>query len=166
MKSLLILAFISLIFAQNLLAEKSEKIIGTIGNEKMGSDKIVICVYGTAACMPVNIDTKMTVVFQGKQTKLTDLPFGLYLEANISTDKNNEKIIKKLIIDETKTVICFTELDKKQQFKLSRLLHKIKGVKNFKINSESKQVYIKYVPQIITYNDLENKIKKVGFNLE
>lgn len=163
---ILTLALISTIASYNSFAEKTEKVSGTIGKEKMGSDKIVICVYGTAACMPVNIDTKMTVVYKGKQTKLTDLPFGLYLEADIISDKNNERIIKKLIIDETKTVICFTELDKKQQSKLSKLLKKIKGVKDFKINSDSKQVYVKFEPQIITYQDLENNLKKAGFNLE
>jgi len=162
-KLLLILALISLISVQNLLAEK---IIGTIGKEKMGNDNIVICVYVTAACMPVNIDTNMTVAYQGKQTKITDLPFGLYLEADIAKGKNNESIIRKLLIDETKTVICFTELDKKQQSKLSKLLKKIKGVKDFKINPESKQVYIKFEPHIITYNELENNFKKAGFSLE
>lgn len=165
-KIILTLALITIISAQNLIAEKTENVTGTIGKEKMGSDKIVICVYGTAACMPVNIDTKMTVVYKGKQTKLTDLPFGLYLEADIAKGKNNESIIRKLIIDETKTVICFTELDKKQQSKLSKLLKKKKGVKDFKINTDSKQVYIKFEPKIITYQDLENNLKKAGFNLE
>ena len=68
-------------------AHESNKIMGTIGNEKMGKDKIVICVLGTKACMPVKIDTSMTVKFQNKDTKLTNLPFGLYVEADIISDK-------------------------------------------------------------------------------
>lgn len=166
LKNILITVIIAMFMIAVSYAQTSEKVIGTIGKEKMGSDAIVICVYGTAACMPVKIDSNMTVVYQGKQTKLTGLPFGLYLEANIVSEKNKERIIKSLTIDETKTVICFTELSKKQQTKLKNLLQKIKGVKEFKINPKSKQVYIKFKPKLIAYSDLENKIKNSGFNLE
>ncbi|MCX7737473.1 MAG: hypothetical protein N2319_12275 [Candidatus Kapabacteria bacterium] len=161
-----ITAFVSMFLIAVGYAQTSEKVIGTIGKEKIGSDAIVICVYGTAACMPVKIDSTMTVVYQGKKTKLTGLPFGLYLEANIALDQNKESIIKSLNIDETKTVICFTELEKKQRTILKTLLKKIQGVKDFKIISKSKQAYIKFEPRIISYNELENKIKNVGFSLE
>ena len=157
------IVFISSLLIANGYAQEIHKVKGTIGNEKMGKDKIVICVLGTKACMPVNIDTNMTVKYQDKDTKLTDLPFGLYLEADIIGDKPNRKIVKSIGVDETKTVICFTELKKEQENKLSDALRKTKGVNDFKIHSESGQVYIEYTPQIIAYKDLEGAIKKEGF---
>lgn len=161
-----VIVFISSLVIANLYAQEAEKVIGTMGNEKMGKDKIVICVYGTKACMPVKIDTSMTVKFQGKEIKLTELPFGLYLEADIVSDSINGKIVKNISIDESKTVICFTELNKKQKSKLSKLLGKIKGVKVFNINSKSSQVFIEFEPQRISYKDLEKRIKGAGFELE
>lgn len=150
----------------NSCAQDKNKIMGTIGNEKMGKDKIVICVLGTKACMPVKIDTSMTVRYHNKDTKLTDLPFGIYLEADIITDKANGKMVRDIRIDETKTVICFTQLKKGQENELSNVLRKIEGVSNFEIHPESSQVYIAYNPQTIAYKDLENKIKNAGFELE
>jgi Heavy-metal-associated domain. len=150
----------------NGYAQKTNQVTGTIGNEKPGNDKIVICVFGTKACMPVKIDTTMTARYQGKDTKLTNLPFGLYLEATIAEDKAGGKIIKKINVDETKTVICFTELKKKQENKLNDVLSKTKGVNNFNIHPESSQVYIEYNPKTISYNELENTIKKAGYELE
>ena len=170
MKSIFIkiiaIVFISSLLIANGYAQETHKIKGTIGNEKMGKDKIVICVLGTKACMPVKIDTSMTVRYQNKDTKLTDLPFGLYLEADIIDNKANGKMVKNISVVETKTVICFTELKKEQENKLSYVLRKIKGVNDFEIHSESGQVYIEYTPQIITYKDLENRIKEAGFELE
>ena len=150
----------------NIFAQETDKVKGTIGNEKMGKDKIVICVLGTKACMPVKIDTSMTVKYQNEYTKLTDLPFGVYLEADIITNKSNGKIIRDIRINEKKTVICFTQLKKEQENKLSNLLRKIEGVSDYEIRTESEQVYIEYDPQIINYKNLENKIKEAGFELE
>ena len=147
-------------------AHGTNKIMGTIGKEKMGKDKIVICVLGTKACMPVNIDTSMTVKYQNKDTKLTDLPFGLYLEADIIDDKPNGKTVKSISVDETKTAICLTKLKKEQESKLSNVLRKIKGVSDFEIHMETSQVYIAYDPRTIAYKDLESAIKKEGFELE
>ena len=170
MKSIFIkiiaIVFISSLLIANGYAQETHKIKGTIGNEKMGKDKIVICVLGTKACMPVKIDTSMTVRYQNKDTKLTDLPFGLYLEADIIDNKANGKMVKNISVVETKTVICFTELKKEQENKLRDVLRKTKGVNDFEIHSESGQVYIEYTPQIITYKDLENRIKEAGFELE
>ena len=144
----------------------ANKIIGTIGNEKMGKDKIVICVLGTKACMPVKIDTNMTVKYQNNVTKLTELPYGLYVEADIAAGKTKEKIIRSISIDETKTAICFTKLKKEQEDKLTNVLRKTKGVNDFEIHLESGQVYIAYNPSIIAYKVLESVIKKDGFELE
>jgi hypothetical protein len=108
----------------------------------------------------------MTIKYHNKDTKLTDLPFGLYLEADISDDKPSGKTVKSISIDETKTVICFTELKKEQKSKLTNVLRKIKSVSDFEIHSESSQVYIAYNPRTISYKDLENRIKEAGFELE
>lgn len=161
-----LIALISFLLIAKSYAQETNKIKGTIGNEKMGKDKIVICVLGTKACMPVGIDTSMTVKYQDKDTKLTDLPFGLYLEADVVNDKANGKVVKNIIVDETKTAICFTELKKEQENKLSDMLRKIKGVTDFEIHSEFGQVYIAYDPKTIAYKDLENAIRKEGFELE
>jgi hypothetical protein len=170
MKSILnkikVMALVSSLLIANSYAQDTQKVKGTIGNEKMGKDKIVICVLGNKACMPVKIDTNATVKYQNKVTKLTDLPFGLYLEADITDDMPNGKTVKSVSIDETKTVICFTELKNEQENKLSDALRKTKGVNDFEIHLESEQVYIEYDPQIITYKDLESAIKKEGFDLE
>ena len=147
-------------------AHGTNKIMGTIGNEKKDKDKIVICVLGTKACMPVKIDTNMTVKYRDQETKLTDLPYGLYVEADIINDKANGKVVKNISINETKTAICFTKLKKEQENKLSDVLRKTKGVTDFEIHSESSQVYIAYDPKTIAYKDLENTIKKEGFELE
>lgn len=154
------------VIAVSSYAQEAKIIKGTIGNEKMGKEKIVICVLGTKACMPVNIDTTMTVKYQNKDTKLTDLPFGVYLEADIIADKPNGKTVRDISIDETKTVICFTELKKEQENKLINVLRKTKGISDFEIHSESSQVYIAYNPRTISYKDLENRIKEAGFELE
>jgi hypothetical protein len=161
-----IAVLISCLAVVNTYAQETSKVTGTIGDGKPGKDKIVICVFGTKACMPVKVDTSMTVKYQGKDTKLTDLPFGLYLEATIAADKASGKIIRNLSIDETKTVICFTDLKKEQETKLNDVLSKTKGVNSFKIHLESGQVYIEYNPKTIVYKTLENTIKKAGFELE
>ena len=115
--------------------------------------------------MPVNIDTNMTVKFQGKDTRLTQLPFGLYIEAELAQNTNGNKI-KNLVIDENKTVICFAELKEGHDKKLNELLINIKGVNDFELNTSSSQVFIEFNSAVITYKDLENKIKKSGFELE
>lgn len=153
--------FTAYLVSINIYSQESNKVKGT-----MGKDKIVICVLDTKACMPVKIDTNMTVKYQNKDTRLTELPFGLYLEADIVDEKTNGKIIRILSIDETKTVICFLELKKEQENKLSEVLRKNKGVTDFEIHTETSQVFIEYDPQTIAYKDLESAIKKEGFQLE
>lgn len=164
-KKILVIVFTAYLVSANIYAQETNKVTGTIGDEKFGNDKIVICVYGTAACMPVNIDTAMTVKFQNKDTNLTDLPFGLYLEAEIEIN-NKGNSVKNLLIDDNKTVICFTELEEGQDTKLKGLLTNTKGVESFDLNTDSRQVFIEFNSEAITYKDLENKIKKAGFELE
>ncbi|MBS4033473.1 MAG: hypothetical protein KGZ85_03325 [Ignavibacterium sp.] len=163
---IILLMFTVYFVSANIFAQETNKITGTIGNEKMGDDKIVICVYGTAACMPVNIDTNMTVKFQDKETKLTELPFGLYIEANIARDKSGINVVKKIVIDENKTVICLTELKEEQHKKLNELLTSLKGINKYELNTKSNQIFIEFNSNDIAYKDLENKIKEAGFELE
>jgi hypothetical protein len=166
LKIIIVMILVSLNGFSSVFSQNQEKISGTIGNEKMGNDRIVICVYGSAACLPVNVDTNMTVKFNGKKTKLAQLPFGLYLDALIVRDAQGKDIVKDIIIDEDKTVICFTRLKEGQDKQLSEMLSGIKGVKNFKLNKKSNQVYIEYAHKILTYLELEGQIKKAGFELE
>lgn len=163
---IILLMFTVYFVSVNIFAQETNKITGTIGNEKMGDDKIVICVYGTAACMPVNIDTNMTVKFKSKETKLTKLPFGLYIEADVARDKSGINVVKKIVIDKNKTVICLTELKEEQHKKLNELLTSIKGVNSYELNTRSNQIFIEFNYKVIAYNDLENKIKEAGFELE
>ena len=145
----------------NIYAQETEKVIGTVGGEKLGDDGIVICVLGTQACMPVQIDKNMTVKYNGKETKLTDLPFALFLEAELNGNK-----ITTLKIDERKTVICFAEHKDGDDEKLTALLKGITGVKSFKLYRKSNQVLIEYNPKQIAYSELEAKVKNAGFILE
>lgn len=147
----------------NIQAQETEKVIGTVGGEKLGDDGIVICVLGTQACMPVQIDKTMTVEYNGTKTKLTDLPFALYLEADIAVGNNK---IKAISVDERKTVICFAEHKQGDDKKLSKLLNQIDGIENFKLYPKSNQVLIEYNPKKIAYRDLEDKVKNEGFKLE
>jgi hypothetical protein len=160
----LIIAIISIfgLSTVNIFAQETQGVVGTIGGEKLGEDGMVICVLGTQACMPVQIDKNMTVKYNGKDTKLTDLPFALYLEAELN---RNNKIIN-IKIDERKTVICFTEFNEGDDEKLTALLSGIKGVGNFKLYRKSKQVKIEYNPTVISYASLEDKVKNAGFILE
>ena len=107
----------------------------------------------------------MTVKFQGKETKLTELPFGLYLEAEVAKEKNENKV-KSLVIDENKTVICLTGLKEGQYKKLNELLANFKGVNSYKLNTKSNQIFIEFNHKAIVYKDLENRIKGAGFELE
>jgi hypothetical protein len=154
----LVLAVVSL----NVNAQESNKVLGTVGGEKLGDEGIVICVLGTQACMPVQVDKNMTVKYNEKETKLTDLPFALYLEAEL--DGNNK--ITKIEIDEGKTVICFVDHKEGDDEKLSDLLSGIKGVENFKLYHKSNQVLIEYNPKQIAYSKLETEVKNEGFILE
>jgi hypothetical protein len=147
-------------------AQFQENIKGTIGNEKMGLDEIVVCVYGTASCMPLKIDTTQTVKFEGKDTKINQLPFGLYLEAEIGTNSEGRAILRNISINQDKTVICFMGLQMGQDKKLDELLRHLEGVKLFKLNKVSNQVYIEYDHKIISYSQLEDTITMAGFNLE
>lgn len=161
-----VIVLVSFLLIANGYAQDTEIIVGTIGNEKMGNDKTVICVFGTAACMPVNIDTAMTVKYQNKETKLTELPFGLYLEAEVGKDAQGRNVVKNILIDENKTVLCFKELGENKENKLSNLLGRITGVKSFNINPESNQAYIEFDSKTIAYKDLEKRVSKEGFQLE
>jgi len=160
----LIIAMIS-IFGLSIVstyAQDTDKVVGTVGGEKLGEDGIVICVLGTQACMPVQIDKNMTVKYNRKETKLTDLPFALYLEVEL----NGNNKITTIQIDERKTVICFAEYKEGDNEKLMGLLNGIKGVEKFKLYRKSNQVLIEYNPKQIAYSELEAKVKNAGFKLE
>lgn len=158
-----LIAFALFIISLGSSAQGTNKVTGTIGREKLGDDRIVVCVLGTAACVPVNIDEAMTVKYNGKNTKLNELPCAIYLEAKID-ESNNE--ISAINIDEKKTAICFAEDIKDDVVKLTKLLSQTKGVETYKLYFDSNQVYIEFDHDIISYSTLEGKIKNAGFYLE
>lgn len=160
-----VIAVIVLILLLTGCSQKKEKIVGTIGKEKINNSTIVICVYGTKACMPVKIDSNQTIKYQGIETKLAELPFGLYVEINIDSN-NNENKVNNISINETKTVICFNVLSKEQETQLSNVLNDVKGINKYKIHPETKQLYIEYEPQIINYKEIESKLINKGFEIE
>jgi hypothetical protein len=158
-----LIAFVLSIISMGASAQGVNKVTGTIGREKLDDNRIVVCVLGTAACMPVYIDETMTVKYNGKNTKLKELPCAIYLEAKVD-DRNNK--ISAINIDENKTAICFAENIKDDAVKLTKLLSQTKGVESYKLYYESNQVYIEYNHDIISYSKLEGKIKNEGFYLE
>ena len=163
MKNALLIVLILGLSVTSISEQKTKKVVGTVGGEKLGDNGLVICVLGTQACMPVQIDNNMTVEYNGKKTKLTDLPFALYLEADIEVDSNKIKSIK---VDERKTVICFVEHRQGDHEKLTKLLNQIDGIEDFKLYRQSNQVLIEYNPKQIAYRVLEEKIKSEGFKIE
>jgi hypothetical protein len=154
-------SFIVILLGISVNAQKVTEIKGTIGKEK--SDKmLVICVFGTKACLPVEIDTLMKVDVNGQNLLVKDLPVGLYIEAKIE----GRNKLKSLKTDIDKTVICFSELNTTDEVKLNNLLGKTIGVKNFKFYSNTLQVYIEFEHTKISYTNLEKLIIEDGFKLE
>jgi copper chaperone CopZ len=156
----------SFLFALPGQSQFQKNIIGTIGDEKPGPDEIVICVYGSAQCMPVKIDTTQTVKFNEKDTHLNQLPFGLYIEVQLGKNTDGRSMVYNISIDEDKTVICFMNLEKGQYGTLENLLSSIRGVIAYKVKYESNQVFIEFDHKAIAYQEIENKIRSAGFELE
>jgi len=157
---------LSLVFLSgNAIAQKVSHVKGTIGKEK-GENMIVICVFGTKACMPLTIDESMKTVLNGKMVSLKDLPTGTYIEAEFQETTAGRSKIKNIKTDINKTVICFIEMSKENEKKLNTLLKNTNGVSNYKFYDSSKQVYIEYNHELINYKNLEKTIVTAGFEVE
>jgi hypothetical protein len=155
------LLLIVFILSVSVYSQDFTEIKGTVGKEKHGN-MISICVFGTKACMPVEIDTTMKVDVNGQNISVKDLPFGLYIEAKIEGFNK----LKSLKTDINKTVICFLELSPPDEIKLKEILDKNSGVINYKYYSNSMQVYIEFDHNKISYLNLEKLIVDRGFKLE
>ena len=57
MKSIPSVQIVGLILTTRIMAQQNVTVTGTIGKEKAQGDRIVVCVLGTQACMPVRVDT-------------------------------------------------------------------------------------------------------------
>jgi hypothetical protein len=154
----LVFVFISSI---SIYSQKLSEIKGTIGKEKSGK-MIAICVFGTKACMPVEIDTLMKVDVNGQNILVKELPFGLYIEAKIE----GRNKLKSLKTDIDKTVICFSEMSASDEIKLDKLLESTNGVKKSEFYRNTLQVYIEFDHNKISYTNLEKLIIDGGFKLE
>nr|NQU90268.1 hypothetical protein [Bacteroidota bacterium] len=157
---------LSLIFLSGgAFSQKVSNAKGTIGKEK-GEDMIVVCVFGTKACMPLAIDESMKTDLNGEMVSLIDLPAGLYIEVELEETVEGKSRIKKIKTDIDKTVICFTEMDEKEEVRLNTLLENTNGIRNYKFYDASLQVYIEYNHELINYEHLEKAIVDAGFKVE
>lgn len=163
MNNLKSLYFFLFFFILNIsvYSQEVKEIKGTIGKEK-SDEMITICVFGTKACMPIEIDTTMKVDVNGQNILVKELPFGLYIEAKIE----GRNKLKSLKTDINKTVICFLEMNASDEVKLKNLLEKTVGVKKSKFYRNTLQVYIEFDHNKISYPNLEKLIIDGGFKLE
>lgn len=162
---LLVLIFNLVLITCSAIAQKVSHVKGTIGKEK-GDNMIVVCVFGTKACMPLSIDESMKTDLNGKMVSLKDLSTGTYIEADLEEPTSGRSKIKNIKTDINKTVICFIVMSKEDEKKLNTLLKNTNGVKKYKFYDSSKQVYIEYNHELINYMNLEKTIIAAGFKVE
>lgn len=155
-----------LMFATSVMAQQNETVTGTIGKEKAQGNRIVICVQGTQACMPVRVDATQRISVGGSLRKLTELPTGLYVEAEIKKASKGVNTVEALRIDENKTVLCFESLSATESVKVRQLLLSTMGVKQVETIDSSRQVLIEYDSRKISYQSLESMVGRAGFQLE
>ena len=165
-KILIISSAAALLLISSLVAAKNEIITGTVGKEHMVGDKLVICELGTQACMFLDVDPNLQIKIDGKEYKPRDLQVGWYVQATVEYKKDSQGVIKRLMVDPRKTVICFTELNDKQNDNLQKQLKKVKGIQKVEMYLKSKQAYIEYDPQIISYQKIEKIIVDAGYKIE
>lgn len=138
---------------------------GTIGKEKK-ENGLVVCVFGTNACMPLDVDESLKTDFNKKKTSVKDLPVGTYIEIELSETKSGKRKVKNVKADINKTVICFTEMSKEDLKKLNNLLANTAGIENNRFYDQSLQMYIEFNNDKISYDELEKSIANAGFHLE
>jgi hypothetical protein len=162
---LLALVLGSLILSVSVFAQKTSIIKGTIGTEK-DEDMIVVCVLGTAACMPLEVDDSGNIEFNGKTVSLKDLPVGTYIEIVMAESDNGIDQISNITSDINKTVFCFNKMDNEAKQKLISLLDHTNGVIKYKYFDSSSQIYIEYNHELVKYNNIKKTIVNAGYELE
>ena len=161
---ILILAFF-VIISISAVSQEMLKVKGTVGKEK-DDDLFVVCVFGTAACLPLEVDHHIKTEFNGKAVSIKDLPVGLYIEADLEKTTTGQYTIKNMKTDKNKTVICFTEMNNSEEQQLNTLLDNTNGIISHKFFRSSLQVYIEYDPDLISYKTLEKTIADAGLKPE
>ena len=166
MESILTVQIVGLILTTSVMAQQNVTITGTIGKEKAQGDRIVVCVLGTQACMPVRVDTTQRINVGGSPRKLNELPMGLYVEAKIKKTSKGLSTIEALRVDEYKTVLCFDSLSAGESLRLGKLLLSTVGVKKVEVVDSSRQALIEFDSRKISYQSLESIVSNAGFALE
>ncbi|MBU1367982.1 MAG: hypothetical protein KJ754_03790 [Bacteroidetes bacterium] len=162
---LLVLVLSSVFLSVSVFAQKTSIIKGAIGTDK-DEDMVVVCVLGTAACMPLEIDDSINIKFNGKTVSLKDLPVGAYIEIVMVESDNGIDQISNITSDINKTVFCFNKLDYEAKENLILLLDQTNGVNNYKYFDASSQMYIEYDHELVNYNNIKKTIVNAGYELE
>lgn len=166
MKSILTVHIVGLIATTSIMAQQNVTVTGTIGKEKAQGDRIVVCVLGTQACMPVRVDTTQRINVGGSLRRLNELPMGLYVEAKIKRTLEGLSTIEALMVDDNKTVLCFDSLSAGESVRLRQLLLSTEGVKEVEVVNSSRQALIEFDSRRLPYQSLEIMVNNAGFALE
>lgn len=115
------------------------------------------------------------------ENKLNELGYGIDREENISNQENEEKNIEEVKICEIDTddkEKISEEKTEKKQFKLSGVvcqacvrrietkLGKMEGIKSAVVNLATEELTAEYDLNKITVDDIENKVKDIGYGIE
>jgi hypothetical protein len=165
-KSILLVQILGLTLTTSIMAQQNVTVTGTVGKEKAQGDRIVVCVLGTQACMPVRVDTTQLINVAGSLRKLNELPTGLYVEARIKETSKGLSTIEALKVNENKTVLCFDSLSSAESVRLRQLLLSTEGVKRVESVDSSRQAVIEIDSRKLSYQSLENIVSRAGFALE
>ncbi|HGY56745.1 MAG TPA: heavy-metal-associated domain-containing protein [Caldithrix abyssi] len=159
------LLFLSLL-ATSSIGQNSKLITGTVGKEHMVGEKLVVCELGSQACLFLSLDPGLTITVDGKEYKAKDLQVGWYVQAKVETVEKLGQTITDLVVDPTKTIICFTSLTEEDSEVVEKQLLAVKGIYKVKPYLESKQIYIEYNPDSISYPEIEKLIIRSGYKIE
>lgn len=152
----------SLIYSESMQTHGTANVIGTICNEKIIGDKLFICEYGTQICRPTTFESRIDVDNLIRTMDPQELKIGWYVEAEI--DSTNH--LKRIKIDQHKTIICFLNSIEKESNYIKRLLENTRGIKSVDMNTKSSQANIEYDQFTISYNEIVKTMKEANFEVE
>ncbi|MAT59432.1 MAG: hypothetical protein CMF23_15785 [Ignavibacteriae bacterium] len=158
-----IFVFLSpLLYSGTIQTQGTGRVIGTICNEKIIGDKLFICEYGTQVCRMVTFDPRIVVDNLVRTLDPQELKVGWYVEAEI--DSTNH--LKRIKINQGKTIICFLSSIEKESNNIKNLLENIRGIKSVEINTKFSQANIEYDQFTISYDEIVETIKDANFEIE
>jgi copper chaperone CopZ len=158
-----IFVFLSpLLYSGTIQTQGTGRVIGTICNEKIIEDKLFICEYGTQVCRMTTFEPRIEVDNLIRTMDPQELKIGWYVEAEI--DSNNH--LRRIKIEQHKTIICFLNSIEKESNYIKRLLENTNGIKSVDMNTKSSQASIEYDQFTISYNEIVKTIKDANFEIE